>query len=179
MPTSAAKVLEILLLMFKTLVKRLYPSQPMIDSTRAVGDSVVLNALRLKHLIVEALKAIAKCWAFFKDVHFSWFVIIPFLSQLAPFGEVSALLLWGLGFLPILIIITFRTLDSMFGLGSMDSSPQAWLSSRLSSAEPSIASNVPGRLHHRSYTPLTRTMMMPTRRHHTARPLRSRRSGLW
>jgi hypothetical protein len=165
--------------MFKTFVKRLYPSQPMIDSTRAVGDSVVLNALRLKRFVVEVLKAIAKCWAFFKDVHFSWFVIIPFLSQLAPFGEVSALLLWGLGFLPILIIITFRTLDSMFGLGSTESSPQAWLSSTLSSAEPSTTSSVPGRLHHRAYTPVSRTLMMATRRHHSARALRSRRSGLW
>jgi hypothetical protein len=98
----------------------LHHAQPMIEPTKAVGDSVVYNALRLKRLIVEVLKAVAKCWAFFKDVHFSWYVIIPVMSSLSPFGEVSALLLWVLLFLPLLVVITFRTLDSIFDLSGSD-----------------------------------------------------------
>jgi hypothetical protein len=168
--------------MLEKHAERLDHAQPMLESTRSVGDSVLHNALRLKRFVIEVLKAVAKCWAFFKDVHFSWFVIIPFLSQLAPFGKVSALLLWGLFFLPILIVITFRTLDSMFGLSNMDSGPQAWIASSLSRAVPSAPNNVPARLHERpgSYAALqSRTVTVSPRRHHATRPLRSRRPGLW
>jgi len=170
--------------MLKKYALRLQHAQPMLDSTRAVGDSVVHNALRVKRFIIEVLKAIAKCWAFFKDVHFSWFVIIPVLSSLSPFGEVSALLLWGLFFLPILIVITFRTLDSIFDLSGTDGGSQPWYASAgHGSAQPFAGISGSGaRYRQRStgYMPLqSRTMTVSPRRHRALRPMRSRRPGLW
>ena len=157
----------------------------MLDSTRAVGDFTVQNAMRLKRLVVEVLKATAKCWAFFKDVHFSFYVIIPVISSFTSLGQTESLLLWGLFFLPILIVITFMALDSIFDFSSVQAWPDALRphSSRREEppsiiGSPSGATRARARSH--GYAPMqSRIHASPARRHRALRPLRSRRPGFW
>jgi hypothetical protein len=160
--------------MLEKISSRLDPRQPMLDSTRAVGDSVVLNALRLKRIAVEILKTIAKCWAFFKDVHFSIYVIIPVISSFTSLDRTASSLLWALFFLPILIVITFAALDSIFDLGVMDTRPNT------TRRAPPLFSATPRARRMPTFGPMfNRNLPTPTRRHRALRPIRSRRRGDW
>jgi hypothetical protein len=169
--------------MLKKSISRLNPTQPMLDSTRAVGGSVVHQALRIKRLIVDVLKAIAKCWSFFKDIHFSFYTIIPIISSFTSLGKTESLALWGLFFLPILVVITFRTLDSMFDLRPPESWPSALQPNSARREEPpSIIASPAGATKYRArahgFAPLqSRMNLTPQRRHRALRPLRSRRPG--
>lgn len=171
--------------MLEKIIARLNPKQPMLDSSRAVGDSVVYSAIRIKCFIVALLKTTAKCWAFFKDVHFSFYVIIPVISSFTSLGKFESLILWGLFFLPILVIITFWALDSMFDLRTMDSVPQAFRPSSSRREEPpSIIASPAGATKYRArsagFSPLqSRMHQTPARRHRALRPLRSRKPGYW
>jgi hypothetical protein len=160
--------------MLEKYTSRLDPRQPMLDSTRAVGDSVVQNALRLKRLVIEVLKTIAKCWAFFKDVHFSVYVIIPVISSFTSLDQTASMLLWGLFFLPILLIITFTALDSLFDLGMMETRP-----SPTQRPGPIFASPFRTRRAPASSLFFSSNVSTPPRRHRALRSIRARRPGSW
>lgn len=160
-------------------------AQPMLDSAQAVGDSVVHNAMRVKRMVVALLKTIAKCWAFFKDIHFSFFTIVPVISHFTSLTLFQSLILWGICFFPILIVITFWAVDSLFDLRTSDSLPQTLRSPGARREEPpSIIASPAGatkyRAHSTGFTPLqSRMHMTPARRHRALRPLRSRKPGFW
>jgi hypothetical protein len=170
--------------MFEKYTSRLSHAQPMLDSTRAVGDFAVDNAIRLKRLVVAVLKTIAKCWAFFKDIHFSFFTIAPIISSFTSLSFIESVLLWGICFFPILTVITFWALDSMFDMNSMDSVQRAFGSSTTRREEPLSFVTPSGgtKLRARStgYTPmLSRMHGTPARRHRALRPIRNRRPNTW
>lgn len=147
----------------------------MLDSTRAVGDFAFDNAMRVKRIVVEVLKAIAKCWAFFKDIHFSVYVIIPVISSFTSLDQTATLLLWALFFLPILAVITFTALDSIFAFGVPDGKQNA--ASRTASHLSAFTAK-PGR--EATFGPMqSRRLATPARRHRALRPVRSRRPGYW
>ncbi len=91
-------------------------AQPLIDSTLAAGNGLFRTTLELKRLIEEALKAIAKCWAFLKDLDFSWYVIIPIISEIVGIDRALAFFLWSALFLPVLVVITFLAPDTVTDL---------------------------------------------------------------
>ena len=169
--------------MLKESLSRFNPTQPMLDSTRAVGDTVVHQAPLVKRFIVQILKAVAKCWSFFKDIHFSFYTIIPIISSFTSLSPTESLALWGLFFLPILVIITFRTLDSMFDLRPPESWPGTLQPSSARREEPpSIIASPAGATKYRAraqgFTPLqSRLHLTPQRRHRALKPLRSGRPG--
>jgi len=156
----------------------------LLHSASVVSNWVAHHVLRGRAVIVEALKTIAKFWAFFKDIHFSWFVMIPLTSSVTSLGKEATLLLWILFFLPILVVTTFTALDSLFDrLGSDDTTKQRQQAGRNSSE--SFAG-----LFERATTPRPRSIgatalhsqLMPgqqLRRHSMRRPIRSRRPGIW
>ncbi len=112
--------------MLKNFLIAFLPTQPAVDLTFAVGHHVYQKSLYLKKLAVEILKAVAKCWAFFKDIYFCWYVIIPIMASMPAMDERLAFTIWLLLFLPVLVVITFVTLDSIFDLrGSNDASKSA------------------------------------------------------
>lgn len=157
-------------------------TQPMLDSTRVVGDHVVYHAVRFKRLVVEVLKATAKCWSFFKDIHFSWYVIIPVTSSITSLNGTVTLILWCLLFLPVLIVITFTALDSLFDLPSLRES-SAILTRGLSplpNEKTSLgmgASSIPAYAHSKRREQDESLLREPPRRHHFPRHMmRSRRS---
>lgn len=102
--------------MLNKLFSRLNPAQPVIHSTLAAGEHVWDQTLVVKRLVFKALRAIAKCWSFLKDIHFSWYVMIPVMSSMPAIDDTLAMVLWSLLFLPLLIVITFMALDSVFDL---------------------------------------------------------------
>jgi hypothetical protein len=169
--------------MIEEFTSRLGHAQPMLDSTKAVGEFAFDNALRAKRAIVALLKAVAKCWAFFKDIHFSFFTIVPVISSFTSLTLFESLLLWGMCFFPVLTVITFWALDSLFDSSIKKSIPQAFRT--LSPSEESLSIVAPSgvtriRAHSRGYTPMLNRMHgTPARRHHALRPIRNRRPGYW
>lgn len=162
------------------LARRLNPTQLVVDSTLAAGEHVWDQTLVVKRLVFKALRGIAKCWSFFKDIHFSWYVIIPGISSMPALDNTLALALWSLIFLPLLIVITFMALDSVFDLRS---GPETAAAARPAPGAQSRAAGpargAPYRRPAAAVMAMHSSSIVPVaRRHGRLRPARGRMPGL-
>ena len=172
--------------MLKHYAERLKDIIPMPGLIGAVAASAVQTTLQLNRLVFVTLRAVTKCWSVLKDIHFSWYVIIPVLSSISPLGEASALVLTGLLLLPILVVIAFSAMESVFNSSGPDANAQSrplhgW------QAEPQPFAGLTGsgtpayRQRAIGFTPMQSRMLQQSRRRHLTAgqmPLAGQASGM-
>ncbi len=170
--------------MLNRLAKQLIHARLMLDPARAVRYSIAVNLLQLGRLVFVVSRAIARWWSFCKDIHFSWYVIIPVISSISPLDGASALVIWGLFFLPILVVITFNVLGSVFDLSGTNAGPQERTPNGWNNQAPPRYAGLTGsrgtsRPRATGYAAMYTSMPAAGPRRPSLRQPRSRRPGLW
>jgi hypothetical protein len=82
-----------------------------------VVDSFFDQLVRLRRIGRRILRSSSRGWAFFKDIHFGWYVLVPIISSSSAFGDAAAFLAWSIVISLLLAIVAVAALDSLIRPG--------------------------------------------------------------
>jgi hypothetical protein len=142
---------------------------------RLIGDSVFEQVQKIRSLVRAVLRSIARGWAFFKDIHFGWYVLVPVISSTSAFGDAAAIIAWSGIAILVLALLGFVAVDVYLGRANnaLQSAPPS------DARQPRVVSTPTLNRNRSGYEPLqSRLTRNGLRRNDARRPARSRVVGL-